>query len=242
MRALGDLTRVAQANRTRWSCTRSPLINHEPLIAKAVIPIASVGMVAFECPHGRRSRGGQGRAELQRSARGRPADVRMDGVPPSVDLGGVPFFSFAEHRFVPGRSAPESCASQGLWFHRSHSDLPLVVTPNRARTIDSSRKGSIAMSVIHAQHSSWVYRPGAHPSNRVAGASYLVAFGILRASYRCRRKDDARGIRRRIRGLWQGRSCRTRIWDRANAAWGLLTVSRGLVGRFLFAPRQACPS
>ena len=100
-----------------------------PWIAKAVILVASVVMVVIRAPHGRRSLRNQGRAEPQRSARGRPADSRMEGFLVPLIWIVSPFVLVRRARFVPGRSAPESCASEG------GSGGSTVHTPTWARTL-----------------------------------------------------------------------------------------------------------
>ena len=79
-----------QAPRDGSAITRSPLIDHEPLDRQG-------GDSRRQCRDGRDSSTprtpesrSQGRAKLQRPARSRPADSRVDGVPRSIDLGRVP--------------------------------------------------------------------------------------------------------------------------------------------------------
>ena len=81
-----------------------------PWIAKAVILVASVLMVVIRAPHGRRSRG----VKIARSCKGPREAVLLTfawmGFFVPLIWVVSPFFSFADYRFVLGRSGPESCA------------------------------------------------------------------------------------------------------------------------------------
>ena len=154
-----------------------------PWIAKSVILVASVVMVVIRHLTGAGVAESRSRGASKVHARS-PADAGVGGVPVPLS-GSCPLYSRSPSiRFIPGRSAPESCASQGAsggfiihtptWARTGRSPS------NYARTIDSSRKASIAMSVIQCTpHSSFTPLARRSASNWVAGPSYWVAFGIL---------------------------------------------------------------
>ena len=189
-----------------------------PWIAKAVILVASVVMVVIRAPHGRRSRG----VNVARSCKG-PREVAlltlawMGFLVPLIWIVS-PLFSFAEYSLRPWPfGAGVLCLVGGLWwFHRSHSDLG----PYWSVTLELREN--------HRLITQGVYRHVRHPMyaalflysigqalmlpNWVVGPSVLSGvWNSLCASYRCRGKDDARGIRRRIRGVHdKDKAARTR--------------------------------
>ena len=156
-----------------------------PWIAKAVILAASIVMVVIRAPHGRRSRG----LKVARSCKG-PREVALLTVAwigflvPLIWVVS-PVFSFAEYSLRPWPfGAGVLCLVGGLWwFHRSHSDLGTYWSV------------TLELRENHRLITQGVYRHVRHPMytalflyaigqslvlpNRVAGPSYLVAFGIL---------------------------------------------------------------
>jgi protein-S-isoprenylcysteine O-methyltransferase Ste14 len=166
----------------------------DPWIAKALILAASVVMIAIRAPHGQRSRG----VKIARDCKG-PKEVVLLGVAMLgffVPLVWVvsPAFAFAEYALRPAPLlAGAALLAAGLWlFHRSHADLGT----NWSITLQVRERHTL---VVHG-----VYRRVRHPMysalllyslgqclalpNRVAGPSYLVAFGILFA-FRLRHEE-----------------------------------------------------
>ena len=189
-----------------------------PWIAKAVILVASVVMVVIRAPHGRRSRG----VKVARSCKG-PREVVlltfawMGFLVPLIWVVS-PFFSFAEYPLRPWPfGAGVLCLVAGLWwFHRSHSDLGTYwsVTLELRENHRLITQG-VYRYVRHPMYAALfllLHRPSAHASE--LGCRAVVLSGVwnsLCTSYRCRGKDDARGIRRRIRGVHdKDKAARTR--------------------------------
>ena len=156
-----------------------------PCIAKSVILVASVVMVVIRAPHGCRSRG----VKVARSCKGlrEVALLTLAWMGFLVPLIRIvsPLFSFAEDRFVPGRSAPESCASPG-----ASVAPPFTLGPGQWNCLVT-----LELRENHRLITQGVYRHVRHPMdaalflysigqalmlpNWVVGPSYLVAFGIL---------------------------------------------------------------
>jgi protein-S-isoprenylcysteine O-methyltransferase Ste14 len=156
-----------------------------PSIAKAVVLVASVVMVAIRAPYGKRSRA----VKTVRSGKGtlEVGLLILAWVGFLVPLFWVtsPVFAFADYslHFIP-LVAGIACLVSGLWlFYRAHADLgsfwsvTLEVRENH-RLISQG----IYRRVRHPMYSAlFLYAIGqalAVP-NWVAGPSYLVTFGIL---------------------------------------------------------------
>ena len=156
-----------------------------PSIAKAVVLVASVVMIAIRAPHGKRSRAvktvksGKGTLEL--------GLLILAWIGFLVPLFWVssPVFSFADYslHLIP-LVAGIACLIVGLWlFYRAHADL------------GSFWSVTLEVRENHRLISQGVYRRVRHPMysalflyaigqalavpNWVAGPSYLVTFGIL---------------------------------------------------------------
>jgi len=165
-----------------------------PWIAKAVVVVASVVLVAIRAPHGQRSRGV--RVVSDRKGPLELALMTLAWVGFFVPLIWVasPAFSFAEYPLRRGPLvAGIACFAFGLWlFHRSHADLGT----NWSITLqlrDDHRlvTHGVYRRVRHPMYSAlflyslgqWLVLP-----NWVAGPSYLVAFGTLFA-FRVREEE-----------------------------------------------------
>ena len=154
-------------------------------LAKAVILVASIVMIAIRAPHGRRSRG----AKVARSYRGARETALLalawiGFLLPLIWIA-VPVFSFADYSPRPSLfGTGVLCLIAGLWwFHRSHSDL----STNWSVTLELREN--------HRLVTQGVYRHVRHPMytalflyaigqalvipNWIIGPFYLVVFGIL---------------------------------------------------------------
>jgi protein-S-isoprenylcysteine O-methyltransferase Ste14 len=166
-----------------------------PWIAKAVVLVASVVMIAIRAPHGKRSRA----VKTVRSNKGTREVVLLIlawiGFFVPLLWVATPAFSFADYalRATP-LVAGTACLAMGLWlFYRAHADLgsfwsvTLEVRENH-RLISQG----IYRRVRHPMYSAlFVYSIGqalAVP-NWVVGPSYLVSFGILFA-FRIRAEEQ----------------------------------------------------
>ena len=156
-----------------------------PWIAKPVILVATVAMIAIRAPHGQRSRG----VKVVKSRKG-PLEVvllllvTLGFFVPLIWLA-TPVLSFAEYPLHPVPfAAGVVCLAAGLWlFYRSHADLGT----NWSITLEVREQ--------HRLVTQGVYRRVRHPMysalllhsigqalvlpNWVAGPSYLVPFVIL---------------------------------------------------------------
>jgi protein-S-isoprenylcysteine O-methyltransferase Ste14 len=156
-----------------------------PWIAKAVVVVASVVMIAIRAPHGRRSRA----VKTVRSGRGalEAGLLILAWIGFLVPLLWVssPAFSFADYPLhLTPLAGGIACLAVGLWlFYRAHADLgafwsvTLEVRENH-RLISQG----IYRRVRHPMYSAlFLYAVGQAlvVPNWVAGPSYLVAFGIL---------------------------------------------------------------
>jgi protein-S-isoprenylcysteine O-methyltransferase Ste14 len=188
----------------------SPL---HPWIAKAVILVASVVMIAIRAPHGRRSRS----VKIAASHRGALETVllvlAMAGYFVPLIWVASPAFSFAEYPLHLGPLvAGIVCFVVGLsLFHRSHADLGT----NWSVTLQV-REG-------HRLVTDGVYRRIRHPlyaalclysigqalviPNGVAGPSYLVTFGIL---FALRVRAEERMMLDRFGGEYAAYTARTK--------------------------------
>ena len=178
-----------------------------PWIAKVVILAASVAMVVIRAPHGRRSR----RVNVARSCKG-PREVALltlAWIGFLVPLIWVvsPVFSFA---------GPASCLAAWRWRLMPRS-RPLVVPPvtlgprdvlvGHPRTAgepSTHYAGGLPLRPSPNVRSALrlLHRPG--PRSAELACRPVVRRGVwnsLHTSYRCRGKDDARDIRRRIPGV-----------------------------------------
>ena len=156
-----------------------------PWIAKAVILVASVTMVAIRAPHGRRSRG----VKVARSCKG-PREVALltlawMGFLLPLIWTVSPVFSFAEYSLLPRPfGAGVLCLVAGLWwFHRSHSDLGTYwsVTLELRENHRLITEG-VYSRVRHPMYAAlFLYAIGQALvlPNWVVGPSYFVAIGIL---------------------------------------------------------------
>ena len=166
-----------------------------PWIAKVVILVASVVMVAIRAPHGQRSRAVKTVSSSKGAREVFLLTLAWIGFLVPLLWVASPAFSFAEY---PLRPAPLvagiACLGLGLWlFYRSHADLgsfwsvTLEVRENH-RLISRG----VYRRVRHPMYSAlFIYSIGqalAVP-NWVAGFSYLVAFGILFA-FRIRAEEQ----------------------------------------------------
>ncbi len=166
-----------------------------PWIAKAVILVANVVLIAIRAPHGQRSRS----IKIVKSRKGTLEIVLLSLMwiaffIPLIWIA-VPAFSFAEYRLGAGPLvAGIVCFAAGLWlFFRSHADL--------------GTNWSITLEVRdqHQLITQGVYRRIRHPMytafflysigqalvipNWVVGPSYLVPFTIL---FACRVGSEER--------------------------------------------------
>ena len=156
-----------------------------PWIAKAVVVVASVVMVAIRAPHGQRSRA----VKTVRSKKGaREALVlTLAWIGFFVPLVWVasPAFSFADYalRATP-LAAGIACLALSLWlFYRAHADLgPFWSVTLEVRENHRLISQGVYRRVRHPMYTAlFLYSIGqalAVP-NWVAGPSYLVSFGIL---------------------------------------------------------------
>ncbi len=166
-----------------------------PWIAKAVILVANVLLIAIRAPHGHRSRS----IKVVKSRKGTLEIVLLSLMwiaffVPLIWLA-VPAFSFAEYRLGAGPLvAGIVCFAAGLWlFFRSHADLGT----NWSITLEVRDQHQL---ITHG-----VYRRIRHPMytafflysigqalvipNWVVGPSYLVPFTIL---FACRVGSEQR--------------------------------------------------
>src|SRR5213594_3382197 len=156
-----------------------------PWIAKAVILVASIVMVAIRAPHGQRSRG----VKVVKDRKGRQEVVlltlAMLGFFVPLIWVASPAFSFAEY---PLRIGPlisgVVCGVIGLWlFYRSHADLGT----NWSITLEVREQHRLITQGIyrrirHPMSSALVLYAVAHAlviPNWVAGPSNVVAFAVL---------------------------------------------------------------
>jgi protein-S-isoprenylcysteine O-methyltransferase Ste14 len=183
-----------------------------PWIAKAIVLVASMVMVAIRAPHGQRSRGL--RVVAHRKGGRETALLTLAWAGFFIPLVWIfsPVFSFAEY---PLRAAPLAagiaCLVAGLWlFHRSHADLGT----NWSVTLEVREQHRL---ITHG-----VYRRIRHPMytalflysvgqalvlpNWVAGPSYLVAFGLL---FACRVGAEEAMMREQFGDEYQAYSSRT---------------------------------
>ena len=166
-----------------------------PWIAKAVILVANVVLIAIRAPHGHRSRS----IKVVKSRKGTLEIVLLSLMwiaffVPLIWIA-VPAFSFAEYRLGAGPLvAGIVCFAAGLWlFFRSHADLGT----NWSITLEVRDQHQL---ITHG-----VYRSIRHPMytafflysigqalvipNWVVGPSYLVPFTIL---FACRVGSEER--------------------------------------------------
>jgi len=166
-----------------------------PWIAKAVILVANVVLIAIRAPHGHRSRS----IKVVKSRKGTLEIVLLSLMwiaffVPLIWIA-VPAFSFAEYRLGAGPLvAGIVCFAAGLWlFFRSHADLGT----NWSITLEVRDQHQL---ITHG-----VYRRIRHPMytafflysigqalvipNWVVGPSYLVPFTIL---FACRVGSEER--------------------------------------------------
>lgn len=166
-----------------------------PWIAKAVILVANVVLIAIRAPHGHRSRS----IKVVKSRKGTLEIVLLSLMwiaffVPLIWIA-VPAFSFAEYRLGAGPLvAGIVCFAAGLWlFFRSHVDLGT----NWSITLEVREQHQL---ITHG-----VYRRIRHPMytafflfgvgqllvlpNWAAGPSYLVPFAIL---FACRVRAEER--------------------------------------------------
>ena len=156
-----------------------------PWIAKAVILVASIVMVAIRAPHGQRSRG----VKVVKNRKGRQEVILLTlawlGFFAPLVWVASPAFSFAEYplRLNP-LIAGVVCLVVGLWlFYRSHADLgtnwsvTLQVRENHQLITDG-----VYQCIRHPMYSAlFLYSLGQVLvlPNWIAGPSYLITFGIL---------------------------------------------------------------
>ncbi len=166
-----------------------------PWIAKAVILVANVVLIAIRAPHGHRSRS----IKVVKSRKGTLEIVLLSLMwiaffVPLIWIA-VPAFSFAEYRLGAGPlAAGIVCFAAGLWlFFQSHADLGT----NWSITLEVRDQHQL---ITHG-----VYRRIRHPMytafflysigqalvipNWVVGPSYLVPFTIL---FACRVGSEER--------------------------------------------------
>ena len=158
-----------------------------PWIAKAVVLAASVMMVMIRAPYGGRSR----RVKVVTDRKGRLEVIllilAMLGFFIPLIWIASPLFSFADYplRLVP-LAMGIVCFVLGLWlFHRSHADLG----DNWSVTLQVREQhrlvtGGVYRYIRHPMYAAlFLYSIGQLLvlPNWVAGASYLVTFGILYA-------------------------------------------------------------
>ena len=189
-------------------------------IAKAVILVATVTMVAIRAPHGQRSRG----LKVVVSRKGPLETVLLTAAwigffVPLVWIAS-PALSFADY---PLYAAPfvagAVCLVVGLWlFYRSHADLGTYWSP------------TLEVREQHRLITHGVYRRIRHPMytslllhsvgqalvlpNWVAGPSYLVTFGVLfvfrvhaeermmREQFGCEYATYVERTKRLVPGVW----------------------------------------
>jgi len=157
----------------------------DPWLAKAAVLLGSIVMVVIRAPHGQRSRG----VKVAKSRKG-PLEIALLTVAwlgffvPLVWVA-TSLLAFADYPLYPAPfAAGIVCLAVSLWFfHRSHADLGT----NWSVTLELREK--------HQLVTQGIYRRVRHPMymalflysvgqalavpNRVAGPSYLVAFGLL---------------------------------------------------------------
>jgi protein-S-isoprenylcysteine O-methyltransferase Ste14 len=156
-----------------------------PWIAKAVILVASIVMVAIRAPHGQRSRG----VKVVKNRKGRQEVILLSlawlGFFVPLVWVASPAFSFAEYplRLDP-LIAGVVCLVVGLWlFYQSHVDLGTNWSVTlQVREHHQLITHGVYQCIRHPMYSAlFLYSLGQVLvlPNWIAGPSYLVTFGIL---------------------------------------------------------------